>query len=222
MSGSPPRRLAPNGAFTASAIGPGTRMMQYLANWASRGAHSPKPASRRASSSSDLDHIVVPVVERPELPTADGPFWTPCAEPFSSNRNAAHRARDPSQSCLADMKELPQKEGRCAIGLTSAPTPRDSRCKWNRVAFLWVLDGNQLILLSVFESAAASRSTPLLGPASAPQLLRFRVRCRRDALTVSLSAHDPKAGLKVRIEKHPPCHSRLAWCEARKCSIPKC
>jgi hypothetical protein len=65
-SGSPPRRLAPNGASAACAIGPGTRMMQCLANRASSGAHSPKPASRRAPASSDLDHMVVPVVESRE------------------------------------------------------------------------------------------------------------------------------------------------------------
>ena len=41
-------------------------------------------------------------------------------------------------------------------------------------------------------------------------------------LSLSSSASGPKAGLKVRIEKHPPCHSRLAWCEARKRSIPRC
>src|SRR5256885_4840046 len=60
MSGSPPRRHAPRGAFAPSSIGPGTRMMQRLANCASLGAHSPNPATWSALSNSDVfDHIIV-------------------------------------------------------------------------------------------------------------------------------------------------------------------
>jgi hypothetical protein len=47
------------------------------------------------------------------------------------------------------MKELPQKEGPCAIGLTGARTSREP--VYMEPRRLPVFDGNQLILLSVFE-----------------------------------------------------------------------
>ena len=53
-----------------------------------------------------------------------------------------------------------------------------------------VLDGNQLILLSVFEVGGSIEVDALLGPASAPQLLPLSDALQTRVLTVSLSAYD--------------------------------
>src|SRR5258706_5133006 len=75
MSGSPPRRHAPRGAFPPSAIGPGARMMQGLANFANLGAHSANPATRSALSNSDVfDHIVVSRAARGRSAVSDLPM----------------------------------------------------------------------------------------------------------------------------------------------------
>jgi hypothetical protein len=63
MSGSPPMRHPPMGAFAPASLGPGTRMMQRVANCASLSAHSPNPATRSALSNSEVfDHIIVSVI----------------------------------------------------------------------------------------------------------------------------------------------------------------
>ncbi len=64
-----------------------------------------------------------------------------------------------------------------------------------------------------------------------PQLCVLRGRIQfeitRAETTILLQKTAPEFShtqdpLAVRIEKHPPCQSRLALCEARKRAIPKC